>query len=244
MILSLLPLGTGSPLARACGGSEDPKADRDGDGVPDVMDRCVDRVGPLANLGCPDRDEDRDGVVDRLDACPTVSGSAAARGCPDESTPISPTSQALVQAAAPAAGPAVPGGGAGVAGAGSPTDGLASLRGGRFEWPEPIAFDRDRDTLTERGQLEVAATARAILLHPELRQLTIEGHVDEPGNSAAHARELSERRAEAVKRALVQLGVPASKLRTRGFGYSKLLDRSETPAAQKKNNRIEIVVTE
>ena len=71
-----------------------------------------------------------------------------------------------------------------------------------------------------------------------------EGHVDEPGNSAERARELSRRRAETVKKALVELGVASERLQTRAYGYSKLLDRSETPAAQKRNNRIEIVVNQ
>jgi hypothetical protein len=56
------------------------KTDADGDGVPDLEDRCPDRLGSPAALGCPD--EDGDGVADAADACPAQPGAAEAQGCP------------------------------------------------------------------------------------------------------------------------------------------------------------------
>jgi OmpA-OmpF porin, OOP family len=58
-----------------------PISDRDGDGVPDAIDRCPDVPGLAIHFGCPDTDGD--GIPDHLDDCPTEPGPAATRGCPD-----------------------------------------------------------------------------------------------------------------------------------------------------------------
>lgn len=55
--------------------------DRDGDGVPDKVDRCPDQPGPAALAGCPDRDGD--GIADIDDLCPDEPGPASTGGCPD-----------------------------------------------------------------------------------------------------------------------------------------------------------------
>ncbi|MEM9886633.1 MAG: OmpA family protein [Bacteroidota bacterium] len=64
-------------------GTQEPEApaDRDGDGVSDLMDACPDEAGLAALKGCPDRDSD--GVADADDTCPDVAGEKAFAGCPD-----------------------------------------------------------------------------------------------------------------------------------------------------------------
>ncbi len=56
--------------------------DRDGDGVLDADDECIDVPGPAENKGCPWPDTDNDGVIDPEDQCPEVPGPAENRGCP------------------------------------------------------------------------------------------------------------------------------------------------------------------
>ena len=56
--------------------------DRDGDGVLDADDECIDVPGPAENNGCPWGDKDNDGVIDPEDQCPEVPGPAENRGCP------------------------------------------------------------------------------------------------------------------------------------------------------------------
>ena len=58
-----------------------PRPDRDGDGVANADDACLDIGGPAANRGCPDPDRDADAVVDRLDVCPDEAGSPWHQGC-------------------------------------------------------------------------------------------------------------------------------------------------------------------
>lgn len=56
--------------------------DRDGDGVPDLQDKCPDIAGYIAFEGCPDTDQD--GIPDPDDECPTIAGPKASNGCPDK----------------------------------------------------------------------------------------------------------------------------------------------------------------
>ncbi|MCC7246676.1 MAG: OmpA family protein [Saprospiraceae bacterium] len=60
----------------------DKPADRDGDGTPDISDKCIDIPGLPSLMGCPD--QDGDGIADGDDKCPTVAGVAALMGCPDK----------------------------------------------------------------------------------------------------------------------------------------------------------------
>jgi hypothetical protein len=68
-------------------------ADRDGDGVPDVRDRCPDEPEDCDGFededGCPDLDNDRDRILDTCDVCPndpeTYNGWGDRDGCPDSS---------------------------------------------------------------------------------------------------------------------------------------------------------------
>jgi outer membrane protein OmpA-like peptidoglycan-associated protein len=64
------------------------KTDRDGDGVPDLEDKCPDVPGPRENAGCPVvKDSDGDGIPDDIDRCPLdpedFDGFQDEDGCPD-----------------------------------------------------------------------------------------------------------------------------------------------------------------
>jgi hypothetical protein len=73
--------------------------DRDGDGVPDRIDRCPDQPGPRENEGCPFPvtegdggipDRDSDGVADFVDLCPDEAGTGFTDGCPVGAAPDAP----------------------------------------------------------------------------------------------------------------------------------------------------------
>ena len=70
---------------------------------------------------------------------------------------------------------------------------------------------------------------------------TIEGHCDERG-TVAYNIALGERRAEAAKAFLVNLGVPAAKMTTISYGKEKPLDPAKTEAAYAKNRRAHFVL--
>ena len=60
--------------------------DHDRDGIPDASDACLDVAGLLEAGGCPmgsEGDRDGDGTPDATDICPNEPGSPLAEGCPD-----------------------------------------------------------------------------------------------------------------------------------------------------------------
>ena len=72
-------------------------------------------------------------------------------------------------------------------------------------------------------------------------RLKIVGHTDSDGNEAAN-RELSQRRAEAVKNALVSVyGIDGSRLQTEGKGEMEPVEDNATTEGKAKNRRVEFV---
>ncbi|MFZ5471367.1 MAG: OmpA family protein [Myxococcota bacterium] len=73
------------PLSNQGCPEEAPK-DRDGDGIPDPLDRCIDQPedkdGFQDEDGCPEPDNDNDGLLDGADKCPNEPGPIQSLGCP------------------------------------------------------------------------------------------------------------------------------------------------------------------
>lgn len=80
--------------------------------------------------------------------------------------------------------------------------------------------------------------ADAMAAQPSLK-LRIEGHTDSSGDPVKNL-ELSKRRAESVKNALVsQFKIPAGRLATEGYGQTKPLSPNDTPQGRANNRRVE-----
>jgi outer membrane protein OmpA-like peptidoglycan-associated protein len=71
------------------------------------------------------------------------------------------------------------------------------------------------------------------------KRILIEGHTEASGDAAAD-QAIAEKRAVGVKAALVERGVPAALLDTRGFGSSRPL--TTDPALEELNRRVTFVV--
>ena len=72
----------------------------------------------------------------------------------------------------------------------------------------------------------------------KLSKLTLEGHADERGTEEYNL-QLSNRRAASVKKYLVDLGVPAAKVDTTGFGENKPVSNGHTEEAWSANRRVD-----
>jgi photosynthetic reaction center cytochrome c subunit len=72
-------------------------------------------------------------------------------------------------------------------------------------------------------------------------RMSVGGHTDATGNAAANLK-LSESRAKAVDDYLTKAGLAAGQLTAQGFGSTKPLDTSGTPAGNQRNRRIEFTV--
>ena len=102
----------------------------------------------------------------------------------------------------------------------------------------PVYFEFNRWELREDARQALVDNAKSILARPEWGVLTIEGHCDERG-SQEYNLALGERRAGAVKRYLVDLGVPSSRFQMVSFGESRPAAYGQGEAAWRLNRRSE-----
>ena len=75
--------------------------------------------------------------------------------------------------------------------------------------------------------------------HGDLK-FEIGGHSDGDGDEAYNTK-LSQQRADAVKTELVNKGIDASRLTTKGYGKSKPIADNNTPEGKANNRRVEFV---
>ena len=103
-----------------------------------------------------------------------------------------------------------------------------------------IYFDTGSDRLRPESSGTLKEIATMLQEHADLK-LTIEGHTDDVGDAAAN-KALSERRAAAVKAALVSTyGVSGDRLQTAGLGSSKPAVPNASAEARAQNRRVELV---
>jgi outer membrane protein OmpA-like peptidoglycan-associated protein len=105
-----------------------------------------------------------------------------------------------------------------------------------------LLFDVGRATLKPGGRRALDNLARIMRNEPE-RTILIEGFTDDRGPEEANRR-LSERRARAVRSALVQRGVAARRIEARGLGEAYPVASNANPAGRQLNRRVEILIGE
>lgn len=106
-----------------------------------------------------------------------------------------------------------------------------------------IFFEKDSAELNRESQSEETLLAVARTLKDQARTpcIQVQGHTDAKGNSDSNLR-LSKERAFAVRRWLVDAGIPPHTLAARGFGGSKPLADNESDSGRAKNRRVQFVL--
>jgi OOP family OmpA-OmpF porin len=103
-----------------------------------------------------------------------------------------------------------------------------------------LLFDTGSDQLRAESKPTLDAIGQLFAQHGDLK-LRIEGHTDNVGNAAANLA-LSERRAAAVRQALVATyHVDAARLTSAGLGQGKPAASNDTPEGRQQNRRVELV---
>lgn len=105
-----------------------------------------------------------------------------------------------------------------------------------------VLFDTDRAELKPGASKTMDRLAQFLRDYPE-RELWIEGHTDARGDDA-YNQALSERRADAVRNALVARGIDADRLYAVGVGEAYPVATNDTVAGRQENRRVEIVISD
>jgi outer membrane protein OmpA-like peptidoglycan-associated protein len=105
-----------------------------------------------------------------------------------------------------------------------------------------VLFDTDRSDLKPGAARNVERLAGFLKQYPQ-RKAVIEGYTDSTG-SADHNQVLSGRRADAVRAAIVSMGVGAERLTTTGFGDTHPVAGNESASGRQQNRRVEITLSD
>jgi outer membrane protein OmpA-like peptidoglycan-associated protein len=195
-----------------------PEVDNDDDGIEDAADNCPtepeDKDRWQDDDGCPEVDNDDDGVLDAQDECP--NDPEVKNGFQDDD--------------------------------GCPDDGKKKkavvVKRDRIEITDKVYFQYDSDRILPRSYELLDNVARAIVQHPEIPRILIEGHSDGDGKEEYNLA-LSDRRARSVMRYLTERGgVASERLSAQGFGESRPIADNDTEEGKATNRRVEFRIVD
>ena len=223
-----------------------PDLDNDNDGVLDADDACPtraeDRDGYQDDDGCPDPDNDGDGIYDNRDQCPDeaedVDGWEDQDGCPDLDNDQDGVPDDRDQCPRTPADSKVDDNGCVVEIPPAKTAAVFVPAATAGTVLEGVSFVSGSAELTLESVTVLIDLAASLKAEPTTR-IEIRGHTDSTGEAEAN-RVLSQRRAEAVRNSLVQMGVAADRLTAVGYGEDFPRDNNATAEGRANNRRVEI----
>jgi outer membrane protein OmpA-like peptidoglycan-associated protein len=224
-----------------------PDPDNDKDGILDKDDKCPieaeDKDGFEDEDGCPDPDNDKDGILDGDDECPNEAedkdGFEDENGCPDpdndddkilDKDDNCPNEKENVNGVEDEDG--------------CPDEAkpLVVLREKEIIITEQIFFETAKAVIKKVSYPICDAVVDVLEKNPTIK-IRIEGHTDSRGKPA-YNRKLSDKRAKAVLKYLVDKGIDAGRLTSQGFGPDVPIAPNETEEGRAKNRRVEFHITE
>ncbi|RMF14978.1 MAG: hypothetical protein D6761_08645 [Candidatus Dadabacteria bacterium] len=108
---------------------------------------------------------------------------------------------------------------------------------------DKVYFRTGSAEIDQRSHEILDELAQALIENPQIRKVEIAGHTDSVGRHAANVR-LSQARAAAVRKYLIDKGVEPERLVARGYGPDRPVDTNDTPEGRANNRRVEFVIQE
>ena len=198
------------------------KKDTDNDGVEDGIDKC-----PTSNAGAavdPNGcclDSDNDGVKDFADKCPTSHAGAAVdpNGCclDGDNDGVKDFADKCPN---------------------TPKGFSVDANGCEISFKLQINFDTNKADIKSQYDGDIAQFVAFMKAFPSYKA-TIEGHTDNRGNATLN-KELSQKRADALRGRFIADGIDGGRLSAIGYGAEKPIATNDTAEGQDANRRIEI----
>jgi outer membrane protein OmpA-like peptidoglycan-associated protein len=193
--------------------------DSDSDGLPDKDDECPYQAGPISLKGCPDRDGD--GIADKYDLCPDKPGLAIYKGCPDtDGDGIADNEDQCPEVAGPASNNGCP----------PPPPPVKEI-----PLSTPILFETNSTNVSE-SSIPVLEIGVKTLNDDAKSLIIIHGHADSRGTDA-YNKQLSMRRAQAVKAKLVKMGANPKRIKVIAHGEKDPVASNDTQDGMAENRR-------
>jgi outer membrane protein OmpA-like peptidoglycan-associated protein len=227
-----------------------PDADNDGDGILDQKDQCPNNAEDFDGFqdsdGCPDYDNDKDGVPDSTDKCPNDpedrDGFQDSDGCPDvdndkdgipdlkDKCPDAPEifNGYMDEDGCPDTVP-------------KPEQSQKKDDFPSQQVLEGLDFEKGKADIVFESYRLLDRLAKSLREYPNI-EIEIRGYTDGMGKPTTNI-QLSQRRAEAVRRYLINQGIEPSRVRAMGFGPSNPVGDNRTADGRAMNRRIEVIRT-
>jgi len=200
--------------------------DTDGDGINDKEDLCPDVAGLEQFNGCPDTDGD--GVMDKMDECPEEAGAVDNKGCPYKDADGDGVMDNVDRC------PTVPGP---ASNQGCP-EVSADTQKQLTDLARAIYFNTGKASFTDATQVRLMKVSELLGTHKDL-PFRVEGHTDNTGSDKINDK-LSQDRANAVMKYLIDNGFPADKIRAIGYGSKNPISDNSTKLGRQENRRVDI----
>jgi outer membrane protein OmpA-like peptidoglycan-associated protein len=223
--IDLCPETPGLPDKNGC-----PIGDIDGDGVNDENDECPTEPGTVEEKGCPIRDTDGDGVPDKLDECPNEPGAVEEKGCPIRDTDGDGVQDKFDQC------PKTPG----------PAENFGCPKIEEEDQAilntafSNLEFETGKDIIKEDSKDELDQLSDLLNKKTEWK-LSLTGYTDNQGDKKKNI-QLSQKRADAIKKYLTGKGIDASRITSVGKGPENPVADNKTPEGRAKNRRVEMKI--
>jgi outer membrane protein OmpA-like peptidoglycan-associated protein len=228
-----------------------PDLDNDEDGIPDSVDKAPlkaeDKDGYQDEDGVPDPDNDADGIVDSEDGAPNeaedVDGFMDQDGIPDPDNDGDGIADA--QDKCPGTDKTVADGidTKETMNGYEDTDGCPdkkpeiAVEAGKAIVLEGVNFASGSAKLSAGSQSTLDKVVRTLKENPTI-EVEIRGYTDNTGKYESNVK-LSQARADAVKVYLIENGIDAARVKTKGFGPEDPIAPNDTKAGRAQNRRIE-----
>ena len=113
----------------------------------------------------------------------------------------------------------------------------------RIEILEKVFFETGSDVIKDESFELLTEVATVLIANPQIKVVEVAGHTDNKGKDDFNL-ELSQSRAESVRRWLIEHDVEGDRLQAKGYGETVPIANNRTSKGRAQNRRVEFVIVD